>query len=211
MRVKPGPWLGLVLVPLLCAAADSTRFVLPPTPPKFAPPAHGVLFVDNFSHGLGAWQADRPGVWSLWHGMLRADLPDQKQLRSVLRAGDPAWRDYSLDFDVCMVRGVDKGAIVRLVEENGVGVDLRGGTYQDVVAYIRDWPAGKAAAINVDATWNHVRIEVRGDRMVVRVNGEQRLDRSIARARSGGIALAAYTGGSGECSVYYDNVIVTAP
>jgi hypothetical protein len=48
--------------------------------------------------------------------------------------------------------------------------------------------------------------------MIVRVNGELRLDRSIARAeRRGGIALAAYTGGVGECTVYYDNVIVTAP
>ena len=212
MRVKPGRWLVLALAPLLCAAADSTRFALPPTPPKFSPPAHGVLFSDGFSRGLGAWQADQPGVWSVWHGMLRADLPDQKQLRSVLRASDSLWADYALDFDTCMMRGVDKGAVVRLAGENGVGVDLRGGTYQDVVAYIREWPVGKAAVLNADATWNHVRIEVRGSRMVVRVNGELKLDRAIARAsRRGGIALAAYTGGSGQCTVYYDNVVVTAP
>jgi hypothetical protein len=212
MRVKPGRWLVLAFVPLLCTAADSARFALPPVPPKFTPPARGVLFADNFSHGLGAWQADQPGVWSLSHGMLRADLPDQKQLRSVLRAGDSLWTDYALDFDVCMMRGVDKGAVVRLVDENGVGVDLRGGTYQDVVAYIREWPAGKAAAVNANATWNHLRVEVRDARMIVWVNGELRLDRSIARAsKRGGIALAAYTGGAGECTVYYDNVVVTAP
>ena len=211
MRALPRRWLLLVLVPLLCAAADSTRFALPPVPPKFAPPAHGVLFSDNFSRGLGAWQADQPGTWSVWHGMLRADLPDQKQLRSVLRAGDSLWTDYALDFDMCMMRGVDKGAVVRLVDESGVGVDLRGGTYQDVVAYIREWSAGKAAALNADATWNHMRIEVRGLRMIVRVNGEEKLDRAITRARKrGGIALAAYTGGAGECTVYYDNVVVTA-
>lgn len=209
MRVKPGQWLVLALVPLLCSAGDPTRFALPPTPPRFAPPAHGVLLADDFSHGLGAWKPDQPGVWTVWHGMLRADLPDHKQLRSVLRAGDPEWRDYALDFDVCMMRGVDKGAVVRLVEETGVGVDLRGGTYQDVIAYIREWPVGKAEAINSNATWNHVRIEVRGDRMIVRVNDEKRLDRSIARTPHGGIALAAYTGGSGQCTVYYDNVVVT--
>jgi hypothetical protein len=210
MRVKPGWWCVLALVPLLCAAADPERFALPPTPPAFAPPAHGVLFADDFSGGLDAWQPDQAGVWSVWHGMLRADLPDIKQLRSVLRAGDSLWRDYALDFDTCMMRGVDKGAVVRLLDENGIGVDLRGGTYQDVVAYIREWPVGKAAVLNPNATWNHVRIEVRGDRMIVLVNGEQRLDRPIARAKRGGIALAAYTGGSGQCTVYYDNVIVTA-
>ena len=31
-----------------------------------------------------------------------------------------------------------------------------------------------------------------------------------AAPASGGIALAAYTGGVGECTVYYDNVLVTA-
>jgi hypothetical protein len=211
MSGKPGRWLVIALLPLLCAAGDPTRFALPPSPPRFSPPAHGVLFSDDFSGGLDAWKPDQPGVWSTWRGMLRADLPDQKQLRSVLRTGSPDWRDYVLDFDVCMMRGVDKGAVVRLVDENGVGVDLRGGTYQDVIAYIREWPVGKAGAINSNATWNHVRIEVRGDRMIVHVNGEQRLDRPIARAPRGGIALAAYTGGTGECTVYYDNVIVTAP
>jgi hypothetical protein len=210
MRVKPSQWLVLALVPLLCSAGDPTRFATPPTPPRFAPPAHGVLFADDFSHGLDSWQPDQAGVWSTWRGMLRADLPDQKQLRSLLRAGDPAWRDYALDFDACMMRGVDKGAVVRLVEESGVGVDLRGGSYQDVIAYIREWPVGKAPAINPNATWNHVRIEVHRDRMVVRVNDERVLDRPIARAPRGGIAMAAYTGGSGECTVYYDNVIVTA-
>ena len=34
-------------------------------------------------------------------------------------------------------------------------------------------------------------------------------DSRKARA-SGGIALAAYTGGVGECTVYYDNVVVTS-
>jgi hypothetical protein len=43
------------------------------------------------------------------------------------------------------------------------------------------------------------------------VNGALAIDRSDSRrARSNGrIALAAYTGGVGECTVYYDNVVVT--
>jgi hypothetical protein len=210
MHMKPVHGLLLALLPCLLAAADPAREASPPPAPRFAPPAKGVLFADDFSHGLGAWQPDRAGVWSISRGMLRADLPDQKQLRSVLRAGDPNWTDYALDFDVCMIRGVDKGAVVRLVGENGVGIDLRGGGYQDVVAYLRERPLGKAGALNANVTWNHVRIEVHGVRMKVFVNGDSKLDHGIARASRGGIALAAYTGGAGECTLYYDNVIVTA-
>ena len=94
----------------LCAGApaDPERFATPPPVPRFAPPAHGVLFADNFSGSLARWHADRDGVWSVWRGMLRADLPDEKQLRSLLYAGSEEWRDYALDFDVCMMRGVDK-------------------------------------------------------------------------------------------------------
>ena len=210
MNPKAARWLVLVLLPVLCGSADPTRLASPPSPPPFAPPMHGVMFSDDFSGGLGAWRADRPGVWSAWHGMLRADLPDRKQVRSLLAAGDSAWTDYALDFDVCMMRGVDKGAVVRMTGKNGIGVDLRGGIYQDVVAYLREWLVGKAPATNAKATWNHVRVEVQGDRMAVRVNGEPKIEGDIARASRGGIALAAYTGGTGECTVYYDNVIVTA-
>lgn len=192
------------------APADPERFATPPPVPRFAPPATGVLLADDFSAGLAHWKADRDSVWSVWRGMLRADLPDQKQLRSLIHAGSEEWRDYALDFDVCMMRGVDKGAIVRVQGETGVGIDLRGGTYQDVVMYVREWPLGKASATNANGVWQHVRIEVRGERYRVLVNGQLRLDRTDARRAQGRIALAAYTGGSGRCTVYYDNVVVTA-
>jgi hypothetical protein len=211
------PGLLVTIGALLCPAppcsavsADPERFATPPPVPRFAPPATGVLFADDFSGRLGKWTADRDSVWSVWRGMLRADLPDQKQLRSFLYAGSEEWRDYALDFDVCMMRGVDKGAIVRVQGETGVGVDLRGGTYQDVVMYLREWPLGKASANNAGGAWQHVRIEVLGPRFRVIVNGQLRLDRTDARRAQGRIALAAYTGGLGQCTVYYDNVVVTA-
>jgi hypothetical protein len=80
-----------------------------------------------------------------------------------------------------MMRGVDKGAIVRVQGGAGVGIDLRGGTYQDVVMYVREWPLGKASATNANGVWQHVRIEVRGERHRVLVNGQLRLDRTDAR------------------------------
>jgi hypothetical protein len=203
-------WIALVIAPLACGGAvDTLRTTLPPASPPFVRPDRDVLFADDFSDGLANWRADREGVWSVQNGVLKADLPDQRQLRSLLWAGDPAWRDYALDFDVCMMRGVDKGAVVRGFDEVGVGVDVRGGAYQDIVGYVREWPLGRAPAVTPDAAWNHIRIEAVGDRVRVSVNGELRLDRRQTRARHGRIALAAYTGGAGQCTVYYDNVVVS--
>ncbi len=195
------------------AATDGTRLALPSTPPRPNKPQHGVLFTDDFTSGtLKGWSPDRLGVWSVTHGMLRADLPDQKQLRSLIYAGDTAWTNVAVDVDVCMMRGVDKGVVVRVQGESGMGVDLRGGSYQDVLMYQREWPMGRASATNANGTWNHLRVEARADRFRVFVNGELKIDRPDARnARSSGrIALPAYTGGVGQCTVYYDNVVVTS-
>ncbi|HEV2104871.1 MAG TPA: family 16 glycoside hydrolase, partial [Candidatus Eisenbacteria bacterium] len=176
------------------------------------PPAQGVLFADDFTRGLARWRQDRPGVWTVTHGMLRADLPDQRQLRSLLYAGSDAWTDVALDFDVCSLRGVDKGAVVRAHGNSGIGVDLRGGTYQDVVAYVREWLIARGPAANTAGAWSHVRIEARDNRCRVFVNGALAFDHKDAHGApaQGRIALAAYTGGVGQCTVFYDNVVVTA-
>jgi hypothetical protein len=86
--------------------------------------------------------------------------------------------------------------------------------------YQGSWPLGRATTTNANGTWNHIRVEARGRRYRVFVNGEQRLDKNDGRAESRGdphsakqfgrIALPAYTGGVGQCTVYYDNVVVTA-
>jgi len=206
---------------LLASATDETRYAIPPTPPKLHKPAQHVLFADDFAGGdLKGWTPDKPGVWSVWHGLLRADLPDEKQLRSVIITGDTTWGDIAVDVDMCMMRGVDKGVVVRVNGESGTGIDLRGGSYQDVVMYQGSWPMGKSSATNANGTWNHLRVEARGNHYRVWVNGEQRLDKTDGRAESRGdphsarnfgrIALPAYTGGVGQCTVYYDNVVVTA-
>lgn len=204
---------GVTLLLLLGAGFDETRFALPASAPRMSRPAKGLLFADDFSNrSLDGWSADRDGVWAVWRGMLRADLPDEKQVRSLIHAGDTAWTDIAVDLDVCMMRGVDKGVVVRVRDGAGTGVDLRGGGYQDVVMYQREWPMGRAPATNANGTWNHLRVEARGHRYRVYVNGELKLDRVDGRAarNSGRIALPAYTGGVGKCTVYYDNVVVTA-
>jgi hypothetical protein len=109
------------------------------------------------------------------------------------------------------MRGVDKGVVVRVMNGSGLGVDLRGPGYQDVLLHRREWPMGKAPAINGNGVWHHLRIETEGARVRVFVNGELKIERGDPRnARPRGrIALAAYTGGVGECTVFYDNVVVT--
>ncbi len=215
LHVLRGPTLLAFALLVLGADAPRPRVANPPPGSKFAPPAHGVLFADDFSHGLGRWQTEDSEVWTIQNGMLRADLPDQKQVRSFLYAGDEAWTDYALDVDMCMMRGVDKGAAVHVRGQSGVAVDLRGPGYQDVVMYRREWPLGKASAINGNGMWNHLRIEAKDGQYRVFVNGELKLRHTDRRSPgtpppSGRIALPAYTGGSGQCTLFYDNVIVTA-
>jgi hypothetical protein len=211
--------LDRALAPLALFAAigvassfDPTRDLrLPPTP-KFRPPADGVLFATDFSDGMRGWIPDRDSVWTVRNGALRADLPDGRQLRSFIYAGSPSWTDYAVDVDLLAARGVDKGVVVRVEDESGIGVDLRGPGYQDVLLHRREWKMGQADVQNANGVWHHVRIEARGHRYRVWVDEALLIDREDPRhARpQGRIALAAYTGGSGQCTVYYDNVIVTS-
>jgi hypothetical protein len=204
----------LFMTVLLCVSAsgEPERDAAPPRSPKAVHP-HDALFFDDFSDGdLSPWKADKAGIWSIRRGALRADLPDAKQQHSFLYAGSSDWTDYAVDLDVCAMRGSDKGVAVRVVEGSaGIGIDLRGPGYQDVLMHRREWPMGKARAINPNATWHHLRIECQQHRYRVWVNGVLALDKvDSKRSRPfGGIALAAYTGGVAKCTVYYDNVVVT--
>lgn len=206
-------------VPAVLAAAllalgmsnDPARNVVPPPAPRFDPPGDA-LFSDDFSRGIDGWSPDRKGVWQVKRGMLHAELPDQKQERSFCYAGSEDWTDYAVDLDVCMMRGVDKGVAVRVAGEYGIAVDLRGPGYQDVLLHRREWSLGRATVPNANGVWHHLRVEARGHVYRVFVNGDLRLEREDGRkARPRGrIALAAYTGGVGQCTVWYDNVVVTS-
>jgi len=195
------------------AAAGALPALTPPPSPPCTRPA-GALLADDFSEPqLAGWNADRAGVWSVQGGLLCASLPDGRQLHSFLYAGDSTWVDYAVDFDVCGIRGVDKGCAVRVTPaKKGLGVDLRGPGYDDLKLYLMQFPVGSAPVPNANGGWHHLRIEIRGrDRCTVAADGGTVLDCRVhppAPAR-GGIALSAYTGGIGSCTVYYDNVVVT--
>ena len=192
---------------------DPARNAMPPLAPKWLRPTGNVLFADDFSDKtLEGWKADRAGVWVVKNGMLKCELPDAKQEHSFLYAGSEEWTNYAIELDVCGMRGVDKGVAVRVEGESGIGVDLRGPGYQDVVLNRREWPMGKARVTNANGVWHHLRIEARDHHYKVWVNGAlvlDKIDSKKARPR-GKIALAAYSGGVGQCTVYYDNVVVIA-
>ena len=213
---SPARPLLLAAFALLLGAAtpsEPERNAPPPTSPKPVMPSTEVLFADDFSdRTLARWTTDRPDVWTARRGVLRGDLPDGKQQHSFLRAGSATWTDYAVDLDVCQMRGVDKGVAVRVVENKAIAVDLRGPGYQDVLLHRDEWPIGRAKVVNGNGIWHHVRVEARGPRFRVFVNGERVLERENGRASHarGGIALPAYTGGGGKCTVYYDNVVVSA-
>ena len=191
---------------------DPARNTIPPPGPKMTQPPAGALFWDNFSDAkLDGWTTTRDDAWSVHHGVLRGDLPDQPQTYAFIYAGHDDWRNYALDFDVCGIRGVDKGGVVRVEGNDGVGADLRGPGYQDVLLHRGMIPMGRADAPNANGTWHHVRIEAKDDYYRVLIDGALQVvhrDKGEHRPR-GRIALAAYTGGVGQCTVYYDNVVVT--
>jgi len=212
------PFIGSCLMiasaaSLSLGAADSTPVAKPPPSPVFEHPAN-VLFADDFSDPrLTRWHADSLGsAWQVRNGMLCGELPDAKQAHSFLFAGDPTWADYAVDFDVCGMRGVDKGIGVRVAGRHGLGVDLRGGEHQDVLLYVNQFPAGSGRAENADGAWHHVRVAIRDHRCRVTVDGHVVADKHLRfpPPSHGGIALAAYAGGVGRCTVYYDNVVVTS-
>jgi hypothetical protein len=203
--------LGLPAALLLAAlGGPAAGAPAAPPPPGKAAGSGEVLFTEDF-RTLDAWQADRDSVWSVEDGVLCGRLPDGKQERSFLFAGSEDWQDYAVDLDLCQVRGVDKGVAVYVRGGRGIAVDLRGGEYQDVLLYRQQVPLGRARAGNADRVWHHLRIEARGARFAVLVNGVRVLERRdpLASMRRGRIALVAYTGGHGECAVFYANLVVT--
>jgi hypothetical protein len=207
--------IGLDVALLLLALggpAGSAPATLPtvPPPPAAVAPSGEVLFTEDF-RTLDAWQADRDSVWSVEDSVLCGRLPDGKQERSFIFAGSEDWQDYAVDLDLCQVRGVDKGVAVCVRDGRGIAVDLRGGEYQDVLLYRQQAPLGSAKFPNADRVWHHLRVEARGTRYTVLVNGVRVLERRdpLGSMRRGRIALVAYTGGRGECAVFYANVVVT--
>ena len=209
-RLRPiGPTVAFLLVALGDRAAATAPPATPPPPDTLASSAE-LLFREDF-RTLDAWQADRDSVWSVEDGVLCGRLPDGKQERSFLFAGSEDWQDYAVDLDLCQVRGVDKGLAVRVRGGHGIAVDLRGGEYQDVLLYRQQVPLGRVKLPNADRVWHHLRVEARGARFTVRVNGVRVLERRdpLGSMRRGRIALVAYTGGHGECAVFYANVRVT--
>ena len=211
-------WLSLGIVACLSLEAsdpshDPSRDTSPPPSPEFKRPPHA-LFADDFSSAdLRGWSCDSTnGAWSVRNGMLRGELPDVKQAHSFLRAGDSTWTDYAVDLDVCGMRGVDKGIGVRVHKKTGLGVDLRGADYQDVVMYVGKFPVGGGKATNTSGAWSHMRVEIRGNSCRVVIDDHVAFDKHLRfhAPAHGGIVLAAYAGGIGQCTVYYDNVVVTA-
>jgi len=204
--------LAFILTALLCLGGrpDMRGEFRPPPAPRISVPGNA-LFSDDFSGDLSQWSADREGVWKISGGMLRAELPDLKQERSFIKGGNIEWVDYAVDLDVCMTRGVDKGVAVRVEGEQAIAVDLRGPGYQDVLLQRREWPMGRAQVANANGVWHHLRVEIQGHTYKVFVNGKLEIEREDGRKYRprGRIALPAYTGGVGECTVFYDNVVVT--
>lgn len=202
------------LCPLACGCLlfCSFLFALQPASTNAQDVSAGaVVFSEDFSRvAPSGIQFDREGVWSVEDGHLRALLPNEKQKRSFAYLGSEDWTDYSIDLDVCGLRGADKVVAVRMRGSKAVVVDLRGAGYEDVVMYRGYSKLGHHAVPNPNGSWSHLRVEVLGARYRAYVNGLLTIDFSEKHNKRprGRLALVAYTGGAGQCEVLYDNVVV---
>jgi len=90
-------------------------------------------------------------------------------------------------------------------------VDLRGPGYSDLILHVNQMPQGRVAATNGNGQWYHLRVEVRGTECAAFVNRTEVIRKRMKGTLppKGRIALPAYTGGVGQCTVYYDNIVVT--
>src|SRR5262245_22184533 len=212
MKSPARSWIPLAFVACLSIGAVEPRDAGPPPSPEFKRPANA-LFADDFSDStLHGWRADSSAsCWSVRSGVLRGETPDVKQAHSFLFTGDSSWTDYAVDVDVCGMRGADKGVGVRVKGKKALGVDLRGTTYQDVMLYVGRFRVGSGKAENPNGSWSHLRVEIRGSSCRVTVGDHVAFDNHLRfdPPHHGGIALAAYAGGLAQCTVYYDNVVVT--
>jgi hypothetical protein len=152
---------------------------------------------------------DAKNVWTHDGERLLANMPSKRQEKSFATFGSPDWSDYAVDLDLCGLRGVDKGIAVRVSGHHGIGIDLRGTGYHDVLLYRGHSAIARASAPNANNQPHHLRIEAEGTRYRVYVDGELKIDCNDSSLNKGKVALAAYTGGAGECEVWFDHVVVT--
>lgn len=181
-------------------------------PAEAAESRNAILFETDFQNGRPKGMAfDREDVWTVSGGKLRAELPQRRQLRSFAYVGSDSWTDYAVEVDVLGERGVDKGLAVRVENGKGVGIDLRSDGYNDVVMYRGFTSLGRAPSPNKNGKWYRLRVEVQGNRYRVYVNRALKLDYLDPNSERphGRVALAAYTGGIGECVLWFDNLVVT--
>ncbi len=207
---------GFVVLALAVAIAHSAPSARAARSKPGAPGAR-VLFQESFDAAAASsrprspdWSMDHPEWWTIAGGRLRARLPDEKQQRSLATFGNPDWHDVALDVDVCGVRGVDKGVVLEKQGDDGLGVDLRGDRYGDVLVYRGSRKLARKKFPNRNGRWYHLRVELAGDRVRVFVDGRQVADAKDEKPTRGPMALAAYTGGAAACELQFDNVRVTS-
>src|SRR6185295_4429119 len=83
-----------VFMLISAAVPDVPRDTAPPPSPPIVSPQGRILFSDDFSSdSLRVWEPDRAGVWTIRNGMLRGDLPDLRQERSLVSIAGSHWRD----------------------------------------------------------------------------------------------------------------------
>ena len=178
----------------------------------------GVLFQDDFSTGMGAWELDSPSCWFVLDGWLDVSIPSTPYTFAKAFAGNVGWTDYQFEFDLLGVRGPNKICYFRYQgETSGYMLNFRGPVpaegdpgalrlFRLCADPVSQWPWGcwnllEAVPYPHDAGIRyHISVEAAGPEITISVDGVVVLDYTdiTAPVRHGRIGLAGFTGGDSE-------------
>lgn len=187
-----------------------------------------VLFTEEFSAGYSAWDLENSSYWSVVSGAFDVDMPDQRYQFAKAFAGDPAWDNYTFEFDVMGLKHSSKICYFRYQNSTtGYFLNFRGPVPDEgddgalrlfKLDNMNRWNWGSwtfltaTPFISVLNTWYRVKIELNGPEIVVYVDNIEyiRYVDMSAPVLTGRIGFAGFTGANPYAGnhVRFDNVIV---
>jgi len=181
------------------------------------PSPSDTLFFDDFTDGNDdGWQKYGGCTWTVENEEYTSSVSGS-EVWCLNAAGNSDWTDYIFEADVYGEGGVDKVVAFRVIDEdNFYAVNVRSdwmGADEVTLSRIVD---GVSTVINITDypsqlnTWYHVKVEVIGDNIKVRVDDNQVIDYTDTDTPldHGRIAVTAYSGAYGSATVKFDNVLV---
>ncbi|WP_158843561.1 alpha-L-arabinofuranosidase C-terminal domain-containing protein [Saccharothrix deserti] len=135
------------------------------------------LFADDFSAGAGKWTGSGRGAWSVVNGAyVQSDAAAENTL---VTAGDPTWRDYTLNVKATKQSGREGFLVAFGVKDTGNYYWWNLGGWNNTQSAVEKAEGGAKSTLITDATkvetgrTYDLRIEVRGRKVQLFMDGQK--------------------------------------